>query len=183
MGHRDAGGIRLQTASPVRLKHWTAADAACAHVLAAALRHIWMCMCATVQVCFLTSAARGSGTDSTVGFELRGSKGSSGPITVSAGHSAFQRGSSDTFSYRRPHLGQLQQLMVWHDNSGASTPGGRGPWGLDAVVVSCKADQQVVTFPFGGWLSPETKLKVQLAPGQAKGPTRCGKLEQGSDNC
>lgn len=125
-----------------------------------------------MQVCFLTSACRGAGTDSTVSFELRGSRGSSGPITVSAGHQAFQRGGSDTFSYKRPHLGQLQQLVVWHDNSGAAAAGGRGPWCLDAVVVSCKADKQVVTFPYGGWLSNETKLKVELLPGQTKGQTK-----------
>lgn len=128
--------------------------------------------CAAPQVCFLTSPCRGAGTDSCVSFELRGSKGSSGPIALSAGHEAFQRGSSDSFTYKRPHLGQLQQLLVWHDNSGAAAAGGRGPWCLEAVVVSCKADQQVVTFPYGGWLSAETKLKVELVPGQAKGPTR-----------
>lgn len=125
-----------------------------------------------VQVCFQTSSCRGAGTDSCVSFELCGSKGSSGPINISAGHQAFQRGSSDTFTYRRPYLGELQQLVVWHDNSGAAAPDGRGPWCLEAVVVSCKADQQVVTFPYGGWLSAETKLKVELMPGQAKGPTR-----------
>lgn len=124
-----------------------------------------------MQVCFLTSPCRGASTDSCVGFELRGSKGSSGPITVSAGREALQRGGSDTFTYRRPHLGQLQQLVVWHDNSGASITGGRGPWCLEAVVVSCKAGQQVVTFPHGGWLSAETGLRVELLPGKAKGAT------------
>jgi hypothetical protein len=95
-------------------------------------------------------------------------------MTVSAGHQAFQRGGSDTFAYNRPHLGQLQQLTVWHDNSGAAAAGGRGPWCLDAVVVSCKADKQAVTFPYEGWLSADTKLKVELLPGQSKGPTRWG---------
>jgi hypothetical protein len=124
-----------------------------------------------LQVCFLTSTCRGAGTDSCVSFELRGNQGSSGPVTVSAGYDAFQRGASDSFSYRWPHLGQLQQLVVWHDNSGLTAAGGRGPWCLDSVVVSCKADQQAVTFPYGGWLSTQAKLKVELQPGQPKGPT------------
>lgn len=126
-----------------------------------------------MQVCFLTSPCRGAGTDSCVSFELQGSQGSSGPITVAAGHAAFQRGGSDSFVYRRSHLGVLQQLTVWHDNSGWSAAGGRGPWCLEGVVVSCRADGQVVTFPYGGWLSAETKLKVELMPGQTKAQTRC----------
>lgn len=125
-----------------------------------------------VQVCFLTSPCRGAGTDSCVSLELRGSKGSSGPITVSAGHEAFQRGGSDTFTYQWPYLGQLQQLVVWHDNSGAASAGGRGPWCLEAVVVTSRADQQVVTFPYGGWLAAETKLKVELLPGHNVGLIR-----------
>jgi hypothetical protein len=109
-----------------------------------------------------------------VGFELRGSKGSSGPITVAAGQDSFQRGGRDAFSYKRPYLGQLQQLVVWHDNSGAAA-GGRGSWGLEAVVVSCKTDGQVVTFPYGGCLSAGTQLKVELLPGQGKSTTRSGR--------
>jgi hypothetical protein len=31
---------------------------------------------------------------------------------------------------------------------------------------------QVVTFPCGQWLSVETQLRVQLAPGQVSGLTR-----------
>lgn len=96
---------------------------------------------AFTQVCFLTSPLRGAGTDSTVSFELQGDRGTSGPITVAAGKEAFERGSNDMFAYSRPWLGQLQQLVVWHDNAGAAA--GRGPWHLEAVVVSCSRDQQV----------------------------------------
>lgn len=45
------------------------------------------------------------------------------------------------FSYARPWLGQLQRLVLWHNNSGAAA--GRGPWHLEAVEVSCSKDQQV----------------------------------------
>jgi hypothetical protein len=127
---------------------------------------------ACAQVTFVTGSARGAGTDSSVGFELRGSRGSSGAIAVAAGREAFQRSGRDTFAYTRPALGQLQQLVVWHDNAGAHVPGGRGPWQLDAVVVRCRADAQVVTFPCGGWLSAESRLRMELAPGQASGHTR-----------
>jgi hypothetical protein len=132
-----------------------------------------------MQVCFLTGSSRGAGTDSSVAFELRGSRGSSGPISISAEHEAFQPGGSDTFTYTRPRLGQLQALTVWHDNSGASVPGGRAPWQLEAVVVTCRGDggQAVdVTFPnpsSGGWLSAETRLRVELLPGQHSSQARC----------
>jgi hypothetical protein len=45
-----------------------------------------------LQLCFLTSQLRGSGTDSTVHFELHGERGSSGPTKVAAGREAFERG-------------------------------------------------------------------------------------------
>ncbi|WIA17082.1 hypothetical protein OEZ85_013981 [Tetradesmus obliquus] len=122
------------------------------------------------QLCFLTSQLRGSGTDSTVHFELHGDRGSSGPTKVAAGREAFERGGSDSFSYSLPWLGQLQRLAVWHDNSGAA--GGRGPWHLEAVEVSSSREQQVVTFPCGRWLSVESQLKVELQPGHAAGLTR-----------
>jgi len=158
-----------QTAARLELLLW--------QIMLESLTYLPMHLCVSlhlspVQVCFLTSPCRGAGTDSCVSLELRGSKGSSGPITVSAGHEAFQRGGSDTFTYKWPYLGQLQQLVVWHDNSGAASAGGRGPWCLEAVVVTSRTDQQVVTFPYGSWLAAEAKLKVELLPGQNVGLTR-----------
>lgn len=96
---------------------------------------------AQMQVCFITSNLRGAGTDSTVSFELTGDRGTTGCITVAAGRAAFERGCRDTFCYTRPWLGHLQQLVVWHDNAGAAA--GRGPWHLEAVVVSNTRDLQV----------------------------------------
>eukprot|EP00775_Hariotina_reticulata_P013433 gene13433-13561_t len=122
------------------------------------------------QVCFITSSLRGAGTNSSVSFDLKGDRGGFGPVAVAAGREAFERGGSDAFSYNRPYLGSLQQLNVWHNNDGAAT--GQGPWHLEAVVVTCSRDQQVVTFPCGQWLSAETQLRVQLTPGQVAGLTR-----------
>jgi hypothetical protein len=50
--------------------------------------------CVHLQVCFLTSQLRGSGTDSTVHFELHGERGSSGLIKAAAGREAFERGTT-----------------------------------------------------------------------------------------
>lgn len=122
------------------------------------------------QLTFLTSPIRGAGTDSAVAFELHGERGSSGRTAVAAGSAAFARGGSDAFCYARPWLGALRQLRVSIDDSAAAP--GRDPWHLEAVVVSCARDQQVVTFPCGRWLSG-SEPQVVLTPGQAPGLMRC----------
>lgn len=121
----------------------------------------------------LTGASRGAGTDSGVNYQLRGSRGSSGPIAAVAGRDAFQRGGADTFAHRLPALGQLQQVAVWIDGAG----GERAPWQLEAVVVRCRRDGSVTTFPCGAWLSQATQLRVELVPGAgAPARARCDRV-------
>jgi hypothetical protein len=84
-----------------------------------------------LQVCFLTSQLRGSGTDSTVHFELRGDRGSSGSIKVAAGREAFERGAA------------LRQLLYcdWLTASNSST-GMQQPLSMSSVL-RCEPKNQV----------------------------------------
>jgi hypothetical protein len=74
-----------------------------------------------------------------VSVELVGSRGSSGRLQLLpalqatrplAGRQMFQQGQADGFLMALPDVGDLQQLVVWHDCSGASAA-----WHLDYAVA------------------------------------------------
>ena len=72
-------------------------------------------------------------------MELVGSRGSSGPLQLAPalqlgrpapGQQPFQRGCSDSFLLPMPDVGELQQLVVWHDCGGPAPS-----WHLDYAAA------------------------------------------------
>lgn len=85
-----------------------------------------------------TSDVRGAATDAAVHIELIGDGGSSGGLQplIASGPQAFERGSTDEFRLLLGQgLGELQQLRVLLDGSGARHPA----WHLLQVCSSFAA--------------------------------------------
>jgi hypothetical protein len=80
------------------------------------------------EVAVYTSDIRGAGTDANVFIELHGDKGSVGQSRLETGANNFERGQCDVFMVKGSDVGQLQRVVLWHDN------GGPGPdWHLQQV--------------------------------------------------
>jgi hypothetical protein len=90
--------------------------------------------------------------------EVVGSQGSSGQLALSAAHQLarplpgqrlFARAQSDTFLLQLRDVGELQQLVVWHDCSGPAPA-----WHLDYGVACWPLPRgKLVYFVCGGWLA------------------------------
>ena len=78
-------------------------------------------VCCAYQVTIRTSDIRGAGTDAQVHVELIDVAGSSSGVKelAAAGPEAFKRGKVDWFKLSCQPLGEVAQLKVGHDGSGA----------------------------------------------------------------
>ncbi len=70
------------------------------------------------EVAVFTSDVRGAGTDANVFIELHGDKGSVGQMRLESGANNFERDQCDVFVVKGSDVGQLQRVVVWHDNNG-----------------------------------------------------------------
>ncbi len=59
---------------------------------------------------------RGSGTSANVFLQMFGPKGKSGKIFLDSGKTNFQRGSNDVFGLEEYDVGDLQKIIIGHDN-------------------------------------------------------------------
>eukprot|EP00047_Mylnosiga_fluctuans_P014195 m.36272 g.36272 ORF g.36272 m.36272 type:complete len:2392 (+) comp5381_c0_seq2:48-7223(+) len=92
----------------------------------------------------------GAGTDANVSVVIKGSNGDTGPreLKDSEQHrNKFERNQLDTFEIEAVDLGDLEEVKVWHDNSGAGAS-----WFLDRIEVEAEGGAKSV-FPCNRWLS------------------------------
>lgn len=73
----------------------------------------------------------GAGTDADVFIELKGEKGSFGPHWLPAGASAFEGGCRDVFPLSTPDLGELEEVVIGHNNKGSGAA-----WYLEALELT-----------------------------------------------
>ncbi|KAF6255158.1 Lipase/lipooxygenase [Scenedesmus sp. NREL 46B-D3] len=113
-----------------------------------------------------TGKVLGAGTDADVFISLKGSSGSFGPYTLPAGPEAFETGCRDKFKLSTPELGDLQEVVVGHNNLGLDPA-----WflqGLELHNLSCGAKY---VFRVSAWLDVQsgcsrTLKAVQQQQGQ-----------------
>jgi TPR repeat protein len=87
----------------------------------------------TYCVIVRTSQAIGAGTDSSVGVNLYGTNGQSGPRSLDESKlhvNKFERGQVDMFELYCPELGDLSKLVVWIDGKGVGSD-----WKLHSISV------------------------------------------------
>uniref|UniRef100_A0A061SAF0 Lipoxygenase homology domain-containing protein 1 n=1 Tax=Tetraselmis sp. GSL018 TaxID=582737 RepID=A0A061SAF0_9CHLO len=78
-----------------------------------------------------TSDVKGAGTDANVFIQLHGSRGEIGPVKLDTCPENFERGTIDTFHIDEQDIGQIQSLLIGHDNTG------NGPaWHVAKIKVS-----------------------------------------------
>ena len=105
-------------------------------------------MC-TYKLAVQTSDLTDAGTDSNVEVELIGQYGSSGRIQLHETGNTFSRNARDEFQFEIHNLGEIQCLVVKHDNSGRRQPG----WHLDRVLVQDLATGKQYPFLCQRWLA------------------------------
>ncbi len=67
-----------------------------------------------IHVC----VSRGAGTDSNVFIEMHGELGSVGQSRLETAANNFERGQVDNFVVKGTNVGDVQKVLIWHDNSG-----------------------------------------------------------------
>ena len=97
-----------------------------------------------------TSDIRFAGTDSNVFLEMHGSKGSMGERKLEDRRNLFERGAIDNFKFQASDIGDIEKIIVRHDNSGL------GPdWHLKQIVVYSNASGRSYFFACDKWLKKE----------------------------
>ncbi|XP_052243454.1 polycystic kidney disease protein 1-like 2 [Dreissena polymorpha] len=109
----------------------------------------------------LTGMREGAGTRSRIAFVLTGQNGDTGSRELFDGvREEFSTGSVMTFLMAtRKHLGTLEHMCIWHDNSGE---GDNASWYLNQVSVYDAHTKQAYTFVAEKWLSVETEVFVNM---------------------
>ncbi|KAF6256823.1 hypothetical protein COO60DRAFT_1640423 [Scenedesmus sp. NREL 46B-D3] len=110
-------------------------------------------------VTIYTSDVRNAGTSAGVFCELHGSRGSLGACRLENASDNFSRGRKDVFAVRSSDVGELQQLLLWHDGGGLSPD-----WHVQQVEVQHALLKKSWILPCGQWL---TKVQPQQAAAAA----------------
>lgn len=104
------------------------------------------------EVLVLTGMRKGAGTTADVCCVLLGLDGETGPRPLrDPDMRRFQRSGMDSFLLTTPyHLGELNLLKIWHNNSGSSPS-----WYLKQVIVRDLSEDSVFVFMCNRWLAVE----------------------------
>eukprot|EP01043_Picozoa_sp_COSAG02_P019530 COSAG02_NODE_944_length_15732_cov_24.529265_5_plen_3702_part_01 len=111
------------------------------------------------QIIIKTGDRLGAGTDANVFIQLFGSEGpqknndegvpaGTGERLLDAPGDEFEKGQTDLFLIEAPELGSLNEMRLWHDNTGLG-PG----WYVDEVTVVNKLTLKEWVFPVNQWFS------------------------------
>ncbi|XP_045163703.2 polycystic kidney disease protein 1-like 2 [Mercenaria mercenaria] len=108
-----------------------------------------------------TGMRRGAGTTSRIAFVLTGLNVGTGPRELFDGiRKEFSTGSvMSFFMATKKHLGDIQHLYIWHDNSGEDD---YGSWYPNQVEVFDIEKRTTYTFVIERWLSLETSLDAHI---------------------
>ncbi|PNH12713.1 Lipoxygenase y domain-containing protein 1 [Tetrabaena socialis] len=99
------------------------------------------------RVTTYTSDIRGAGTDANVFIEMHGELGSVGQSRLDSAGNNFERGQVDNFVVRGSNVGDVQRVVIWHDDK---FPG--SDWHCQQVEVFNTATQKSYFFPCNDWL-------------------------------
>jgi len=109
-----------------------------------------------VKTSKLGTLPQGEGTDANVYIELFGRKSdgnlqTSGELLLdNSGDDDFQRGETNTFTFIRKDIGELEYITLRHDNSGVG-PG----WHCDNIVVKNQTTDKEWTISVNAWLEKQ----------------------------
>ncbi len=108
------------------------------------------------KITFKTGTQSGAGTDAEVSLRIFGSKVNSNEITLESRLSQFENGSLDSFFIETDDLGELQRLIVSHNNKllGAN-------WYLDEVIIETLSTKKLWYFPVYSWIKKNDKLVIK----------------------
>lgn len=117
----------------------------------------------------------GAGTDADVFITLKGSSSSFGPYTLPAGPEAFETGCRDKFKLSTPELGDLQEVVIGHNNLGL------GPaWFLQGLELQNLSSGAKYVFKVSAWLDVQSGCSRTLkAVQQQQGQGLLGKQGAG----
>ncbi|KAG2499991.1 hypothetical protein HYH03_002273 [Edaphochlamys debaryana] len=129
------------------------------------------------KVSVYTSDIRGAGTDSNVFIEMHGGLGSVGQTRLETSANNFERGQVDHFVVKGTNIGDVQRIVVWHDNSGIGSD-----WHLQQVEVFNTATQKSYFFFCNDWLRKDKVLgdkgcRKELVAGAAGATKNSYKVE------
>ncbi|KAH3761318.1 hypothetical protein Pelo_6863 [Pelomyxa schiedti] len=101
------------------------------------------------KIFVFTGDRRGAGTDANVFIRVFGEAVDSGMINLEGSGRLFSRKGKDEFGFESKNLGEVQKLLICHDNTGFSPS-----WFLDRVVIGEEGIAgRAWLFPCGRWLS------------------------------
>ncbi|KAK9824333.1 hypothetical protein WJX72_009517 [[Myrmecia] bisecta] len=99
------------------------------------------------NVAVFTSDVRGAGTSASVSLQIWGDKDHTGPMALEAAHDDFDRGAKNEFLIKAPDVGNIQHIIIQHDNAGFSAD-----WHLEQVQIFHPCLSKTFFFPCHDWL-------------------------------
>eukprot|EP00736_Rhodelphis_marinus_P000918 Rmarinus@m.27357 len=102
-----------------------------------------------------TADRRGAGTDANVTLQIFGKLGHTNKKRLDNSSNNFERGCIDEFRIPAPELGDIEKIVIGHDNSGLG-PG----WFLDKVTLKNEETSKEYIFPCMKWFSKDEGDKL-----------------------
>eukprot|EP00899_Mesostigma_viride_P006814 jgi/Mesvir1/16133/Mv08410-RA.4 len=103
------------------------------------------------KVTVYTSDVRGASTDANMSISFQGANGRrQGPYPLESAKDNFERGKVDEFLLAMPELGDIEKVIIGHDNAGYSPS-----WHCAKVEVTDLDTGKQVEFPSHAWFSKQ----------------------------
>ncbi|CAF0982480.1 unnamed protein product [Didymodactylos carnosus] len=98
----------------------------------------------------ITGNKMGAGTDADVYLTLFGQLGESGAILLDDKKNNFEKGATDHFDIECPSVGEIDKILIAHNNKGAA-PG----WFLDKILIDDIDQRRTYEFRCQKWLATD----------------------------
>ncbi|CAF4611478.1 unnamed protein product, partial [Rotaria socialis] len=102
------------------------------------------------KITVYTGNKSGAGTDSDVFITLYGKLGETGPTKLANQENNFEAGKKDEFTIECQNIGELNQILIAHNNKGLSSG-----WFLDRILIEDTQDHRTYEFPCNRWLAKD----------------------------
>jgi len=125
------------------------------------------CTATAYNVVVKTGNVRGSGTDANVFLDIVGAKFASGRRKLDNMWNNFESGQTDTFNIESIDVGEIQKIVLGHDNSGAG-PG----WFCESVTITNTQTKKDWNFIVQRWFATDEEdgmIERTLVPGDNDG--------------
>ncbi|CAF3251609.1 unnamed protein product [Rotaria sp. Silwood2] len=136
------------------------------------------------KITVYTGSQKDAGTDADVFITLYGDVGETDAIKLDNRNNNFEAGKKDDFTIECPTIGELNQILIAHNNQGFAPS-----WFLDRILIEDVNAHHIYEFPCNRWLAKTEDdkqiarfLYPKISTDHEKHPTTSDKINAGTDS-